>query len=311
MSSHSRRLFFKQGAALFGATLLVHKTDAATALVKGMQHIEADKELLIYHSHNLKELAVTGSLMELKSLLDLEPGYGLLLDTGGLFPLSKGKELSGKMLDEINSLRLKASLLGSEFLSLAPEYLSEILSKLDFPLVNCNYEFKNSRLKTVAVPYVIYKTKMKTIGVTGVGKMNSSATVNVEDPIVAANRMATYLKKQKSCDVVICLTELEMSKKFAEESAEIDFILGANDTAKIKQAKVLSNSKKSEVILSSAGQEFVSKSVVLFNEDGQRIGFDHRHLMCSDPYARNAAVWAKIKLLQSEGTVSDTQGILG
>ena len=311
MSSHSRRLFFKQGAALFGATLLAHKADAATALVKGMQHIEADKELLLYHSHNLQELAATGSLAELKSLLDIEPGYGLLLDTGGLFPLSKGTALSGNMLDAINSLRLKASLLGSEFLCFAPEDLSGMLSKLDFPLVNCNYEFKNSRLNADVVPYVIYKTKMKTIGITGVGKMNSSAAVNVQNPIVAANRMAAYLKKQKSCDIVICLTELEMSKKFAEETAEIDFILGASDTAKIKQATVVNNSQKSEVILSNASQEFVSKSVISFDEDGQRIGFDHRHLMCSDPYARNAAVWAKIKLLQSEGTVSDTQRILG
>ncbi|MFD2556506.1 bifunctional UDP-sugar hydrolase/5'-nucleotidase [Sphingobacterium tabacisoli] len=311
MSSNSRRLFFKQGAALFGATLLANNTNAATALVKGMEHIEANKELVLYHSHNLQELAVTGSLPELKSLLYIEQGYGLLLDTGGLFPLSKGKVLSRNMLNAINSLNLKASLLGSELLNLAPEDLSGIVSKLDFPLVNCNYEFKDSRLKADVMPYVIYKTKMKTIGITGVGKMISSTALNAQDPIVAANRVAVHLKKRKSCDIVICLTESEVSKQFAQESADIDFILGASDTAKIKPATVVSNSQKSEVILSSASQEFISKSIIVFNEDGQRIGFDHRHLMCSDPYARNATVWAKIKLLQSEGTVSDTQRILG
>lgn len=311
MSSHSRRLFFKQGAALFGATLLAHKADAATALVKGVQVIEADRELLVYHSHNLQELIAKGNLSDLSSLLEAEPGYGLLMDTGGLFPGLGNREIGSDEIYAINSLRLKASLLGAEYLKLVPEKLAELLPRLDFPLVNCNYKFKDNRCSEAVKPYVIYKTKRKSIGLTGVGNMTRSSSMDVEDPIAAANRMATFLKRQKACDLVICLTELDIDRQFAEKSSAIDLILGASEVTTIKQTLVLKNSEKVEVILSSAGQEFVSKSTLVFNTDGQRIGFDHRHLMCSDPYARNAEVMAKIKLLQADGAAFGMQSLLG
>lgn len=310
MSSHSRRLFFKQGAALLGATLLVPKTNAANALVKGVQHIDSGNELLVYHSHNLQELVAKGSLSDLSSLLDAEPGYGLLMDTGGLFSWLGNKEI-GREVNAINSLRLKASLLGAEYLKLMPEKLPELLLRLDFPLVNCNYKFKDNRCSEAILPYVIYKTKRKTIGITGVGSMTRSSSVEVEDPIAAANRVATYLKTQKACDLVICLTELDMDRRFAERSSAIDLILGASEANHIKETLVLGNSQKEEVILSSAGQEFLSKSTLVFNADGQRIGFDHRHLMCSDPYARNAEVMAKIKSLQADEAAFGMQGLLG
>ncbi len=110
-----------------------------------------------------------------------------------------------------------------------------------------------------------------------------------EELIDKINNIASMLKNEKNCKVVVCMSRLGYSNKnkcddkdLAEKSQDIDIIIGANAENFAKHPVIKRNSQKHEVILQSA-----SSSEALFGKI--EIGFDakgnknHVHILNKVP----------------------------
>ncbi len=113
--------------------------------------------------------------------------------------------------------------------------------------------------------------------------------VNDADSAAAtkANRLAAYLKKQKNCQVVACVSKLGYNnsdrmddKQLAAASKNIDIIIGAHATNFSKHPMVLHNCCGQEVIVqnAAASEAAFGKIEIGFDHNGQK---NHIHLLSS------------------------------
>lgn len=79
------------------------------------------------------------------------------------------------------------------------------------------------------------------------------------DNVSTINDLALHLKKEKNCQLVVCISALGYKNKtglddmtLAEKSSDIDIIIGSHPKNHTQFAVVASNSKRAEVIIQSA-----------------------------------------------------------
>ena len=126
---------------------------------------------------------------------------------------------------------------------------------------------KNNAVSNTANNFrIIYKGNIK-IGVI-------SATPADGVVINHINKLSTYLKKEKSCHIVVCLSQLGYKNKnkvddrtLAESSTSLDMIIGGDATNHSKTPVILLNKDNAEVVIShSAGSDVsLSKVDIAFN----------------------------------------------
>jgi len=116
---------------------------------------------------------------------------------------------------------------------------------------DASLHLNNSVSESMGNYKIIYKADVK-IGI---------ITANVEsgNVITESNALATYLKEEKNCKLVICLSQLGYKNKntiddrtLANASTDIDIIIGGNHSNFSKMPVVAHNSKQEEVIIHSA-----------------------------------------------------------
>ena len=83
------------------------------------------------------------------------------------------------------------------------------------PVVCANYNLDATVLKDIVKPYVVLEKYGLRIGVFGLGtqpegmiQANKCEGVVYEDPIRVSNEIATLLKEEEGCDLVVCLSHL-------------------------------------------------------------------------------------------------------
>ncbi|MDE7413101.1 MAG: bifunctional metallophosphatase/5'-nucleotidase [Muribaculaceae bacterium] len=106
-----------------------------------------------------------------------------------------------------------------------------------------NYDFEDTPLDGLFEPYVIKKIGKKKVGFIGINIDPESliaeenyGEMDYDDAIESANKWASFLKKEKKCDLVVAVTHIgytsEMDKKtdidLARESSDIDIIIGGH-----------------------------------------------------------------------------------
>jgi 5'-nucleotidase len=147
----------------------------------------------------------------------------LLFDAGDIFQGTpyfnyfKG-ELEIKMM---SALGYDAATIGNHDFDGGIENLKNQLSAhAKFPMLNCNYIMKDTAMDGFSLPYQIFKKCRLKIGVTGVGvKLENlvpnqlTGGIQCEDPILRAEKTASFLKNEMKCDYVICLSHLGYSYK--------------------------------------------------------------------------------------------------
>lgn len=132
---------------------------------------------------------------------------------------------------------------------------------------------------------IIYKGGIKT----GVVR----AAADEPDVIKKINAISAYLKKEKNCQVVVCLSGLGYKNKnaidditLAEKSTCLDIIIGGHSDNFFAHPVIALNNNKGEVIIhSAAGNNFaVGKIEIDFDEKGRkrRIGFSDSLLPIHD-----------------------------
>ena len=102
---------------------------------------------------------------------------------------------------------------------------------------------------------------------------NISAGTKYLDPIIKGNEMAYKLKKEKDCDLVVCLSHLGYQysdnkisdKRLTNESEDIDLIIGGHTHTFLNEPVVFENKKGNDVIVNQVGWAGINLGRLDFN----------------------------------------------
>ncbi len=169
----------------------------------------------------------------------------LLLDAGDIFQGTPyfnkfGGEIELKLM---SLMKYDAATLGNHDFDNGVEGFKKQIHHANFPILCANYDFTNTALAKDTLPFVIFKKGGLKIGVFGLGIQlkglvdpKNYGETQYLDPIVKANEVATLLKNDYKCDLVICLSHLGYSyrsnnvsdKVLASSTRNIDLIIGGH-----------------------------------------------------------------------------------
>lgn len=207
----------------------------------------------------------------------------LLLDAGDIFQgtpyfnFYKGEP----EIKAMSSMKYDATTIGNHDFDAGLENLATQLTRhATFPMLVANYDFSGTPMEQKTQPYKIFKKGKIKIGVFGVGiemaglvSENLSAGTKFFDPVVKANEMANLLKKEKNCDLVICLSHLGNTysdnkvsdKRLATESENIDLIIGGHTHTFLEAPIIYKNKKGDEVLVNQVGWAGINLGRLDFN----------------------------------------------
>jgi len=169
----------------------------------------------------------------------------LLLDAGDVFQGTPyfnlfGGELEMKLMTDMG---YDAATLGNHDFDNGIAGFVKQLPHANFPFLVSNYDFANTELKGKTLPFKIFKKQGIKIGIFGLGielaglvDPKNYGDIVYHDPIVKANEMASLLRNEKDCDLVICLSHLGYKYKenkvsdqiLAKSTRNIDLIIGGH-----------------------------------------------------------------------------------
>ena len=180
----------------------------------------------------------------------------LLLDAGDF---SQGTSYFTMMhgdieVDLINAMKYDAVCLGNHEFDNGLEELSRRVRALRCPVVCANYEFSGSDLERLVKPYCIIRRGGLKIGIIGlltdvsrVVEREIADRITYLDPVETADRYAAYLRNERNCDLVICLTHLGYEKEpftdrdLVAATRNIDLVIGGHSHTFLDTAKVHAN----------------------------------------------------------------------
>lgn len=199
-----------------------------------------------------------------------EEKHVLLLDAGDIFQGTPYFNLYGGELELklMSKLGYDAATLGNHDFDNGVDGFSKQLPHANFPIICSNYDFRNTSLENKTVPYKVFNKGKLKIGVIGIGieleglveKKNYGDTIYL-DPIINANKYASFLKEEEKCDLVICLSHLGYKYKdqkvsdqvLAKQSRNIDLIIGAHTHTFMSQPDNFKNADGKEVKIFQVG----------------------------------------------------------
>ncbi len=194
----------------------------------------------------------------------------LLLDSGDIFQGTPffnyfGGELEFKLMSQMN---YDVATLGNHDFDAGIDGFVKQHPLANFSFVNANYDFRGTDMEGLIQAYkIIQKGKLK-IGILGVGieldglvPKKLYGTIQYQNPIENANRVAAYLKQEEKCDFVICLSHLGYKYQtnkvsdivLAKNSKNIDLILGGHTHTFMKQPDEGRNAAGKPIMIHQAG----------------------------------------------------------
>jgi len=194
----------------------------------------------------------------------------LLLDSGDIlqgtpyFNFFKGKP----EFDIMSEMGYDASTIGNHDFDAGVERLAELALSAKFPLLNTNYSLENSPLQKIVRPYKIMTMDDMKIGIFGIGielkglvPKESYGDITYNDPLAIANKTAAFLKKEKKCDLIICLSHIGYKYSspkvndimLANNSKDIDIILGGHTHTFLDKPDLQKNLQGETVLINQVG----------------------------------------------------------
>jgi 5'-nucleotidase len=182
----------------------------------------------------------------------------LLLDAGDIFQGTPYFNLFGGELEMqlMSDMGYDAATMGNHDFDNGIAGFVKQLPHAKFPFLVSNYDFANTDLKGRTEPYKIFKKQGISIGVFGLGielaglvdKKNYGDIV-YQDPIAKASEMASLLKNEQHCDLVVCLSHLGYKYKeekvsdqvLAAKTKNIDLIIGGHTHTFMKAPEDIKN----------------------------------------------------------------------
>lgn len=168
-------------------------------------------------------------------------------------------ELGGNIeIDVLNALRFDVVTLGNHEFDNGVEELARRLKNLKAEVVCANYDFDGTALEGLVEPFTIIRRGGKKIGFIGlltdimeVVDRDIAKVLTYQDPAEVVNRLAEYLKEEKDCDMVICLSHLGYGedKDLAASVRNVDLIVGGHSHTLLDDKQVVKDLDGEEVII--------------------------------------------------------------
>ncbi len=192
----------------------------------------------------------------------------LLFDAGDMFQGTPyfnyfGGELMLKLMSEAG---YDASTVGNHEFDNGLQGLHDALPEAKFPLINSNYDFSDTILAGKFPRWKIFRKSGIKIGVYGLGvelqglvsQSHFGKTV-YNDPVKVAREMESFLKNDKKCDLVVCLSHLGLRYRekvsdtvLAGETSFTDLIIGGHTHSFLEEPLSLKNKNGQPVIVNQA-----------------------------------------------------------
>jgi 5'-nucleotidase len=182
----------------------------------------------------------------------------LLLDAGDIFQGTPyfnlfGGELEMKLMSDMG---YDAATMGNHDFDNGIAGFVKQLPHANFPFLVSNYDFANTELKGRTIPYKIFKKEGIKIGIFGLGlelaglvSKKNYGDIIYQDPVTKANEVASLLKNDLDCDLVVCLSHLGYKYKeekvsdqiLAATTRNIDLIIGGHTHTFMKAPEDIKN----------------------------------------------------------------------
>lgn len=272
----SRRTFLKQlavgGASLaFAPTLLAASNPKKTKLT--ILHTNDMHSRIEPFPASDKHNGGKGGFARIHSLVNQirqEEENVLLLDSGDVFQGTAyfnmyGGELEYKLM---SMMKYDVGTIGNHEFDNGLENIRNQMQHLNFPLVSANYDFSKTVLEGMIPSYTILERGKKKIGIFGLGvylnglvDKNSYGNTIYLNPTDKANEIAHYLKFDKKCDLVICLSHLGYKYKnnlvsdvsMVKNLKNVDIILGGHTHTFLDKAEIHTDAEGKPVFINQVG----------------------------------------------------------
>lgn len=169
-------------------------------------------------------------------------------------------------IDLINAMGYDVVCLGNHEFDNGLEELARRLSDMKCKVVCANYSFDNPELEKLVSPYCIIRRGGLKIGFIGlltdltrVVERHIADRMTYLDPIEITDRYAAYLKNEKKCDLVICLTHLGYDKSaftdrdLAAATRNVDLIIGGHSHTFLETEEIHHNADGKPVTIVTDG----------------------------------------------------------
>lgn len=168
-------------------------------------------------------------------------------------------ELNGNIeIDVLNAAGYDVVALGNHEFDNGPVELSRRLKNLKADVVCANYDFTGTPLEGLVEPYVIVRKAGMKIGIIGLLTDISSVVdqkllgvLEYQEPAGVVNGYAQYLKNEKGCDMVFCLSHLGFSedKELASQIRNVDVIVGGHSHTHLDDIHRVTDLDGKEVVI--------------------------------------------------------------
>ncbi len=168
----------------------------------------------------------------------------------------------------MNAMKYDASTLGNHDFDSGIQRLADLQKLATFPMINCNYDLKNTPLNGLIVPHRVFEKNGIKVGVYGIGinlkgLVTDKQTGNLvyHDPIEMGNAAAAVLKHDLKCDLVVCLSHLGYKYRenkvsdiiMAQNSKDVDIILGGHTHSFLDKPDLIKNQEGETVMVNQVG----------------------------------------------------------
>jgi 5'-nucleotidase len=209
--------------------------------------------------------------MQLINRIRSEEENVLLLDAGDIFQgtpyfnMYKGEP----EIKAMSAMQYDACTIGNHDFDAGMENLAtQLRLHARFQMLVCNYDFTGTPMEFKTLPYKVFKKGKLKIGVLGVSiegrgliPDNLFGSTKYLDPVQKANETADLLKRERDCDMVICLSHLGNQYRdnkvsdevLAKESENIDLIIGGHTHTFLESPVKYKNKKGDDVIVNQVG----------------------------------------------------------
>ena len=191
----------------------------------------------------------------------------LLFDCGDIsqgtpyYNLFQG-EVEIKMM---NLMKYDAMTIGNHEFDFGLDNMARLFRMANFPVVCSNYDVTGTVLEGLVKPYIILERSGVRIGVFGLAprmeglvQADKCEGIDYNNPIEVGQEMADFLKLEKNCDVVICLSHLGIRNSYG--TADEDLV---------------SKTRNIDVILGGHSHTFMEKPMNYLNADGKNVPVSH------------------------------------
>jgi len=213
----------------------------------------------------------------------------LLLDAGDIFQGTPyfnffGGEVEFKLMSK---LKYDAATIGNHDFDNGIDGLNKQLPNATFDFIISNYDFSNTVLDGKTRRFKIYNKNGLKIGVFGLGIELEGLVdpllykeTDYLNPIEIAQDMGRYLKEEKGCDLVICLSHLGYHYKgktnkisdliLAQQTKNIDLIIGGHTHTFLKKPTITKNINGENMLINQVGKWGINVGKIDFYFDASK-----------------------------------------